>query len=379
MISNRFFRFFLGAVTVAALMLAPACRRSGEDKEIRDLSQKAAELDKLSQQANAAGNDQTRKLKEAGVNDVRPNAATLQLTEEQKQALENRIKAEKNSSYQALLQEVLDKDKELKTLNENIARLRGVLPRPDVAKANDSHYGLAMRFLRRKGVQEDKAKALIARVLIMDKLAPGFEIYHFYNNGVYGTWVAQGRAGMSPTELQAEEKAKIEGERDAANEKSAKLQEELADLNAQKAKISADIDALRVEKTNMIKDIEALSATNEAQKAKLNAVHYVVGNRKALEKDGVIVVPVFAKDRAGRNWSDGVFTQSMDLRSKDTITLTAAEAGLQKISKVFVIPGSLEKDKHYSLVLAEDRASATVKILTKDRFRNEKVVFALSE
>jgi outer membrane murein-binding lipoprotein Lpp len=379
MISNRFFRFFLGAVTVAALMLAPACRRSGEDKEIRDLSQKAAELDKLSQEANTAGNDQTRKLKEAGVNDVRPNAATLQLTEEQKQALEDRIKAEKNSSYQALLQEVLDKDKELKTLNEKIARLRGVLPRPDVAKANDSHYGLAMRFLRKKGVQEDKAKALIARVLIMDKLAPGFEVYHFYNNGVYGSWVAQGRAAVSPTELQAGEKAKIEGERDAANEKSAKLGEALADLNAQKAKISADIDALRVEKTNMIKDIEALSATNEAQKAKLNAVHYVVGNRKALEKDGVIVVPVFAKDRAGRNWSDGVFTQSMDLRSKDTITLTAAEAGLQKIAKVSVIPGSLEKDKHYSLVLSEDRTTATVKILVKDRFINEKVVFALAD
>jgi DNA repair exonuclease SbcCD ATPase subunit len=360
-------------------MLAPACRRSGEDKEIRDLSQKAAELDKLSQEANTAGNDQTRKLKEAGVNDVRPNAATLQLTEEQKQALEDRIKAEKNSSYQALLQEVLDKDKELKTLNEKIARLRGVLPRPDVAKANDSHYGLAMRFLRKKGVQEDKAKALIARVLIMDKLAPGFEVYHFYNNGVYGSWVAQGRAAVSPTELQAGEKAKIEGERDAANEKSAKLGEALADLNAQKAKISADIDALRVEKTNMIKDIEALSATNEAQKAKLNAVHYVVGNRKALEKDGVIVVPVFAKDRAGRNWSDGVFTQSMDLRSKDTITLTAAEAGLQKIAKVSVIPGSLEKDKHYSLVLSEDRTTATVKILVKDRFINEKVVFALAD
>jgi len=377
--SKRFFRLFLSAVAVAALMLAPACRRSGEDKEIRDLSQKAAELDKLSQQANAAGNDQTRKLNQAGVNDVRPNAATLQLTDEQKQALENRIKAEKNSSYQALLQEVLDKDKELKALNEKIARLRGVLPRPDVAKANDSHYGLAMRFLRKKGVPEDKAKDLIARVLIMDKLAPGFEVFHFYNNGVYGSWVAQGRAAITPTELQAEEKAKIEVERDAANEKSAKLAVDLADLTAQKAKISADIDALRAEKNNMIKDLEALAATNEAQKAKLNAVHYVVGNRKELEKDGVIVVPVFAKDRAGHNWSDGVFTKSMDLRNRDTITLTAAEAGLQKIAKVSVIPGSLEKDKHYSLVLSEDRSTATVKILVKDRFTNEKVVFALAD
>ncbi len=379
MISNRFFRFFLGAMTVTMLMLAPACKSSGEDKEIKDLSQKAAELDKLSQQASTAGSDQTRKLKEAGVNDVRPDAATLQLTDEQKSALEDRIKAEKNSSYQALLQEVLDKDKELKTLNEKITRLRAVLPRPDLAKANDSHYGLAMRFLRRKGVPEQKAKELISRVLIMDKLAPGFEVYHFYNNGVYGSWVSQGKAAISPTELQAEEKAKIESERDAATEKSTKLAEEVADLNAQKAKISADIDALRVEKTNMIKDLEALAATNESQKAKLNAVHYLVGNRKTLEKDGVIVVPVFAKDRAGANWSDSVFTKSMDLRSKDTITLTAAEAGLQKIAKVSVIPGSLEKDKHYSLVLSDDRTTATVKILVKDRFLNEKVVFALTD
>ena len=108
-------------------------------------------------------------------------------------------------------------------------------------------------------------------------------------------------------------------------------------------------------------------------------MHYVVGNRKTLEKDGVIVVPVFAKDRAGSNWADGVFTKALDLRSADSITLTAADAGLQKISKVSVIPGSLEKDKHYSLTISQDKTSATVKILAKDRFINEKVVFALAD
>jgi hypothetical protein len=366
-------------MTLAVLLVAPACKRSGEEKEIRDLSQKAAELDQLSQQAGASGTEQTKKLREAGVNDVRPNAATLQLTEEQKKALEERIKAEKNSSYQALLQDVLDKDKEIKTLNDKIAQLRAVLPRPDVARANDSHYGMAMRFLRKKGVPEAKARQLISRVLIMDKMAPGFEVYHFYSHGVYGSWVSQGKAAISPTALQAEEKARIEGERDVANEKSQKLQEEVADLNAQKEKITADIEALRTEKTNMIKEMEGLSATNEAQKAKLNSLHYLVGNRKTLEKDGVIVVPVFAKDRAGTNWSDGAFTQALDLRSSDSITLTAAEAGLQKIGKVNVIPGSLEKDKHFTVTISEDKSTATVKILARDRFRNEKVVFALAE
>jgi predicted nucleic acid-binding Zn-ribbon protein len=379
MMTRRLTRFLVGVLVLMVMLVAPACKRSGEDKEIKDLSQKAAELDKLTQQANIAGSDQAKKLKEAGVNDVRPNAATLQLTEEQKKALEERIKAEKNSSYQALLQEVLDKDKEIQEINGKIARLRAVLPKPDVAQENDSHYGLAMRFLRRKGVPEEKAKALISRVLIMDQLMPGFEVYHYYNNGVYGTWVAQGRAPVTPTQLQAEAKAKITGERDAANERAQKLQADLADLNTEKEKITAEIDALRTEKASLEMDLETLTATTEAQKAQLNSVHYLVGSRATLRKEGIIVAPVFAKDRAGANWNDGVFTKSLDLRSQDSVTLTAAEAGLQKIAKVSVVPGSLVRDVHYSVTISEDKSTATVKFLVKERFRNEKVVFALAD
>lgn len=375
---NPFTRYLFGALTVAILMISPACKKTGEDKVNQDLQQKAMELDKLSQKANASGADQNRKLQEAGVNDVRPNAETLQLTEDQKKALEERIKAEKNSSYQALLQEVLDKDKEIKETNDKIAKLRAVLPKPDVAKPNDSHYGMAIRFLKKKGINEEQAKKLISRVLIMDKMAPGFEVYHFYNNGVYGSWVSQGKATITPTELQAEEKAKIEGERDTAVAQSEQLTEELADLNAQKEKITSEITALQSEKTTMIKEMEALSATNEGQKAKLNSLHYVVADRKTLEKSGVIVVPVFAKDRAGTNWSDSVFNKALDLRTQDTITLTAAEVG-HKIGKVSVVPGSLEKDKHYSLTISADKSSATLKLLVKERFKNEKVVFAVAE
>ena len=380
MLLPRLNRYLLGAFTAATLLVAPACnKKQAENPEIRDLSQKAAELDSLSQKANVTAADQTRKLKEAGVNDVKPNPETLQLTEPQKVALEARIKAEKNSSYQALLQEVLDKDKDLVEINDKMAKLKAVLPRPDLARENDSHYGMAMRFLKKKGVQEEQARKLVSRVLIMDKLAPGFQVYHFYANGVYGSWVSQGKATVTPTELQAEEKAKIEGERDTAVAQSSKLQEELSDLNAQKEKIIADLAGLQTEKTAMITELEGMSATNEAQKAKLNSLHYVVGERKSLEAKGIIVVPVFAKDRAGANWADGVFTKAIDLRAQDTLQLTAAELGLGKLGKVSVVPGSLVKDKHYTVTFTEDKATATIKLLNKERFRNEKVVFAVTD
>jgi hypothetical protein len=254
-----------------------------------------------------------------------------------------------------------------------------VLPRPEVAGPDDSHYGLAMRFLRKKGVGEEKAKMLIAKVLILDKMEPGFEVYHFYANGVYGTWVAQGKADISPTQLQADDRAKVTGERDAANQKAEDLQARIVDLNTEAEKIAADVDALRAEKTQLTAQLTELSAANQAQQSMLNSVHYLVGSRKTLVHDGVIVVPVFARDRAGANWNDESFTKSADLRAEDSVTFSAADAGLNKIGKVDVVPGSLEQGKHYILTLNEDRTVATVKFLAKDRFRNEKVVFALAD
>jgi len=129
----------------------------------------------------------------------------------------------------------------------------------------------------------------------------------------------------------------------------------------------------------MVKEMEALNANNEQMKSKLNSLHYVVGNREKLKQSGVIIIPVFAKDRAGSNWSDSVFDRSLDLRTQDTITIQASGYGLKSISKVNVVPGSLEKDKHYSLQISPDKQSATIKILVKERFKNEKVVFAVTD
>jgi len=44
-----------------------------------------------------------------------------------------------------------------------------------------------------------------------------------------------------------------------------------------------------------------------------------------------------------------------------------------------VVPGSLVKDKHYTLAFNPDHTQATVKLLAKERFRNEKVAFAVTD
>ncbi len=377
---------FAATAAVTLLVLAPGCdkfKQKSEDKEIKNLEEKAAQLDKLSQQQQQATGTQEEKLKalntQAGGVDIKPNAETMQLTDEQKKALEERIKSEKNSSYQALLQEVLNKDKEIKDLNDKVSKLRAVLPRPDMAGPNDSHYGMALRFLKKKGVPLDQARSLVSRVNLMEKMAPGFEVYHFYANGVYGSWVNQGKAKVSPTDLQRQEREKVENERDTAVAQGEKLQEEVGDLATRKKQLESDISGLTDEKSKLQTAVAELTSTSEKQKALLNSLHYVVGNSKKLVEQGVIIVPVFAKDRAGKNWRDDVFEKSLDLRSADTISISASELGLKKIGKVSVVPGSLVKDEHYKLTVSDDKMNATIKLLTKDRFRNEKVVFAVSE
>jgi hypothetical protein len=246
-----------------------------------------------------------------------------------------------------------------------------------VAHPNDSHYGMAIRFLKKKGVPESEAKKLVSRVAIMDKLAPGFEVYHFYANGTYGTWVSQGKAKITPNDLMRQEREKIEGERDEAVAQNDKLQEEVTDLASQKQKIEEEISALRTERANIIEERTKLQADNAGQLAKLNSLHFVVGNRETLKKDGVIEIPVFAKDRAGKNWRDELFTQSIDLRTEKTITIKASDLSLKKIAKVNVVPGSYIKDEHYKLTISEDKQTATIELLTPSRFKNDKVVFAV--
>ena len=367
----------LSLLAASFLLLMPACKR--EDPQIRELTQKAAEADKMGQQVSQAGAEQQKRLAQAGVNDIKPNTETMQLTDEQKKALEERIKNEKNSSYQALLQEVLDKDKEIKDLDAKLNKLKAQLPKPDLARPGDSHYGMALRFLKKKGVSDEEAKRLISRVNIMEKLAPGFEVYHFYANGTYGTWVAQGKAKITPNELVRQEREKIEGERDEAVAQSEKLQEDVQDLQNQKQKIEEEIAGLQTERANLIEERTKLQADNATQLASLNSIHYLVGDRDKLKQEGIIEIPIFAKDRAGKNWRDEVFTQSLDLRSGHTITIKASEVGLKKIGKVNVVPGSYLKDQHYKLTISEDKQTATIDLLTPARFKNDKVVFAVTE
>lgn len=364
-----------------AMLLLPlaflACKR--EDPKIRALTKQAAQADEAADLLRQAWREQFHRLTRVKVKNLVPGEDPMLLTDEQKRALEMRVHQEKDSSRRGLLKETLEKDGELQLLLRQLADLKSALPTPEIVRPNDSHYGLALRFLRNQGQSEDQARKVLSQVAISERLLPGFEVYHFYVDGAYGTWVSQGRTRISPREFARQVPEAPIDERDEALARGRRLQREMALLADEKQRVEAEISAIQAERAYLLTGRVKLQTDNAEQLARLNSLHYLVGVRHALEQEGIIEIPLLGKDRSGRNWRDAVFTRHLDLRTGRSLTIRAEELGLKQIGQVSVVPGSHLPGEHYRLTLSADRQSATVELLVLPRFRNDKVVFAVAE
>ena len=370
-------RWLARTVALTVLLgLCTACKH--EDPRIRALTVQAAQADDAAQQLRQAWRAQFQRLTLARVKNLPFDANLLLLSPEQKLALEARVRIEKDSSRRALLREILDKDVELNTLNARLLALKAQLPQPEIARPNDSHYGMALRFLKSQGHTDAQARQALSQVVLSERMAPGFEVYHFYVHGQYGTWVSQGRSVITPRELAGDDPDLLH-ERDEAVAISRRLQRELGLLVNQKQGIELEIAAIQSERARVLEGRTQLQSENTQQLARLNSLHYLVGVRDTLEEAGIIEVPILGMDHSGRNWRDAAFTQHLDLRSGSTLVIRAQELGLKQIGKVSVVPGSYLPDEHYRLTLSADRQTATVELLTLPRFKNDKVVFAVVE
>jgi hypothetical protein len=367
------------AAAPLALTLSVGCdqKSQSESSESKDLVKKVAETQQAENQAQAATQAQAEALAKVG---VQPNPAVIQLTPEQRAFLEARVKGEKDNSTAALIQEILDRDKEIGELNTKVARLRSELPKPQIATEKDNHFAMAVRYLKGRGMSEEKARALAAKANILEDLQPGWQVYHQYSNGAYLTAVTQGKAAIGPTEYLHNQRVALEQARDEHMARAKDLSDQVTGLVAEKVKVQEEVDALRTEKTTLQAQMNELNTLSQSQKAKLNSLHYLVGQRKQLVDEGVIIVPIFAKDRMGPKAVASRFVQDLPMDAPNPeLKIQASEVGLAKIAKVNVVPGSLVKDQHYTVTLAEDRQAATIRILDPERLRNDRVVFAVTD
>jgi len=188
---------FLALIATLALVGCGEKKPSYEDflraqKQINEKQQEilkqSDELSKVIKEVNAKYPDQQIKLD-----------SSLGLSPEQEKKLSEIIQKESDISTKTMLQKIIDSDKKIEELNQQIKSIEEKLPKPYVVKKGDATRKVAMDYLVDiQKLSKEEAKKLVDQTGLFDEIVPGNYIYLYYNDGVFGAFVTQGTAKYSP-------------------------------------------------------------------------------------------------------------------------------------------------------------------------------------
>jgi len=129
---------------------------------------------------------------------------SLGLSAAQEEKLVSLIEEEKDVTYKGMLQELLESEKKIFDLKEEISDIQSRLPKPYVVQKGDQHWKVCVNYLKDvEGVSNADAKKLVERVALIDEMIPGFYIWLYYNKdtNTFGTFVTQGEAKVNPNRV----------------------------------------------------------------------------------------------------------------------------------------------------------------------------------
>ncbi|MFZ5433260.1 MAG: hypothetical protein ACOZB3_05745 [Calditrichota bacterium] len=349
--------------------------------EVKNFQELVMRVDKLNTQISDRQSkimDMVRQYNEAnpdGSFDT-TGIASMGLSAEQAEIIAKRVGQEQDISYRGMLQEVLDLNHQIEDISQQLQEVRSKLPAPKVVQQGDSHLKICLEFLAEKGISEEEAVKLVEQSAMTAELLPGFEVWSYYNDGVFGSFVTQGTAKFSPNALARATKRRIDNERQNLIQAVNQKEEEVKDLEARRDELQSEIRSLEEERQNMMNQMAEMAQKNENLDRELNTVRYVVSTFKDLDKQGIIKKPAVGK------WGTDDINKmqnpsDLDLRAENQITISAASLGMGRISKILLFPRSYADGSDYSIVISEDRQSATVVFQKPDRFRLAKLAIAV--
>lgn len=310
------------------------------------------------------------------------------LSDAQHDVLNQMLAEEKDVSYKALLQKLIEDRETVRGLQDKVLRLEQSLPDHfAIARQGDSQYDLAMKYLTDEaGVAPEKAKSLIADVDMSDTLLPGNKVWYFYDAGrdSFRSYITRGEAGTTPLVVRRAVERKLISERDAALSRSAALQENLDEMNTQVADLSDQLEDLSRRRGALEADIASLEESRSQLQQRVaelttnlaeseNSLYYHVASEKDLRDQGNLTA-VFKRLRDTK----GVpYDKSVDLRVTSSIQVSADQFGLDQIKNVRLLPDIYKLDRDYTVEESEDGSSATVKILDRSLFRGKEVLLSV--
>jgi predicted nucleic acid-binding Zn-ribbon protein len=310
--------------------------------------------------------------------------SAMGLSPEQAEILSKRVAQEKDVSYRGILQEVIDLNTQVSDLNKQLDDIRAQLPKPYEVQQGDSHFKVCLEWLTtEKGVPEDEAVKLIEQTSLTTELLPGFEVWNYYeapkNEGdkaVFGTFVTQGTAKLSPNALARATKRRIDSERQNLIQARNQKEEEVKDLEQRRSELLDQIKSLDEERKNMMDQMGEMASKNEALAKQINSVSYVVGTFKDLSSKGIIRKPTLGKWETAD--MDKIQNPNvLDMRSDTRITFTAASVGLGRIKQVLIFPRSYDEGSDFKVTVSDDKQTVTIDLLKREKFQLAKLAIAV--
>lgn len=379
------------AVVAYLLLSEPSLKlKKGAQLKIEDMKKMAAKVDKIERKIRERQNEVfelLRTAKQQGVEIPPEIYQSMELGPEEIKALEEKLDKEEDVSYKGLLKDIVEKEKDINKLKDELTSLEKKLPHPVVVKPGDTHKKIAMEYLTKEyNLPKDKAAKLVEQVNTFDYLVPGFKVWNFYDPeaDVFGTFVTQGTAPISPNEIKRRKKKELITAKEKAEEKAKKLEEEkntleqqVSDLEAKKRALQEDVAMLQQERDKLSKELAALSAKVTDLESRLNSVWYVVGTKNMLKTQGIVKTGFLSSTKI-KELDQSVFNNRLDLRTSTTIVLNASDFGLKKIKKVTILPKEVYKNKvDYEVVYSPDKLQVQIQILNPSKFKNNKIVILI--
>jgi len=373
-------------LTLAAMAFAVGCNKAAEkpaepppppepevakapDAQVASLSEMAVEYEKLEQQ-QASTNQQMSQLitKYQQRGGSLPPGFGAELTDEQRTLLAERIKTEK-AGLRTLLQDLIDRDKEVQQMKTRLDQLETQLPASVVAKEGDRHDRIAMNFLVKQGVPAKKAYEIVSQINLQDALVPGFRVWTYYQKGQFGTWVTRGKANITPQEHAKRVLALLEESRD-------KALKDLADTSSERDALKTATAEKEAALTRSAEELKAMTETAEQQRAEVqrrevesNTLRFIVGSKKALVKSKLL-------EKNMRKWNPATDHMStLNLLESQEIPIDAASLGLSKVKKVTLVPEIFLAGVDYAVTVGGP--TATLKITQPDKFKSNRFLIVV--
>lgn len=294
----------------------------------------------------------------------------MELSQEERELLEQQIGREKDVSTRSLLQEILKKKDEIGELRGKIAEIESLLPAPHIAKKGESHYRIALDFLvNEKGVEKEQAVEILAKTALFGELAEGFKVWNFFTGEEYGTSVTQGNAVVSPNVFVHRVKKKLIDDRDKAVSERDKLAEDMKTLAEKQGEVITLLDEVTKEREDL------KTRVNDLNK-QVNSMFYRLDSQKNLKKKKILKSGFLTATKLV-DLSPENFDQALDLASGDQLVISAATLGIKKIKDVVLYPRFHKKGKSYKVFITPNKKLALFTVMDKAKFKSERVVIAV--